>query len=345
MDLILGMLSHDWLLWLVTLLPLGLASFWEEAHFIHQIDDAITQRAQQMRRITTGVVREKTGVKGKTWPIQRIASIELPEVLVRNGTTQFLDPFKDKRRIKLRDFMGWVQIDDFDQMRELANAESEHVQQLENARARRLDKLLLNIAGRAPDGTVGTAVGGLLGVIETVDEANESVSTAALPAGQQILHATQGLTLDKVARAKLLIDNTGYDQEDLYAFASPTAIKQLLSNAQVTSADYATMQALTRLDRGGFTMDEMFYGFRWRRTIQLPSAASDAGNGHIIRSCAFFAKSSTVYAHGALDVGEGVQAVRNPERNNNLQAGVKMAGAAGRADDVLVVQVDVDENI
>lgn len=319
-------------------------AFYEDAHFIHQIDDALTRRAQQTQRMTTGVVREKTGVVGKTWPIQRISSVELPEVLTRNGTTQFLDPFKDKRRIKLRDFRGWIQLDSLDQAKELVNAESENVIQLENARARRMDKLLLSIPGRDPAGVAGTQVGGLLGVVETVDEANESTGSAALPSAQQIVHNSQGLTIAKMADARTKLRLTGYDLDDLYAFISPIAVKQLLTNAQVTSADYATMQAITRIDQGGFGMDEKLYGWRIRETIQLPSAVN-AGDAHTIRSCIFFAKSSTVYAHGAIPVADGVQVVRNPERNNDLQCGLLMSGAAGRADDVLVIQVDIDENI
>jgi capsid protein len=320
-------------------------AFWEEAHFIHQVTDAITVRAQQKRRKTTGTVEEKNGIVGKTFPIQRVAAVELPEVTVRNGTTQFLDPFKDKRRVALRDFMGWVPIDDFDQAKELVNANSVHVQQLVYARERRMDRLLVSIPGRTPAGAAGTEIGGILGGVTTVDEANESTGTAFLPAAQQILHDTKGLTLDKWAEAKLRIDLTDHDEDDLYCFISPRGVKQLLTNAQVTSADFATQQALTRMDKGGFGVDEFFYGFKVRTSNLLPSAVSDAGNGHIIRSAMFFAKSAVNYGHGAVPVGDGVQIVRNPERNNNLQAGVKMSGAAGRNDDVLVVQLDYDENI
>ena len=120
-----------------------------EQWFIHAVSDNVTHLAQQKQSKVMGAVRMATGVVGKTHPFNRIGSLSLAEVTTRDGDTQYLNPPQSKRRAILRDFVGYVLIDDFDQVKTLTSPQSEFSLTLARALNRTYDDLTIGICTSA----------------------------------------------------------------------------------------------------------------------------------------------------------------------------------------------------
>jgi hypothetical protein len=305
-------------------------AFFNEAWFIHAVNDAVIQIAQQKKSMVRGSVRTREGVKGKTDPWQRIDAVEM-QAISRDSDTQYLNPPQSKRRAVLLDRAAAVLVDDLDQVRMMADPLSEHSQMLVFARERQFDRFVLSV----PVGSLG----GVLGNATTVDEAGESTSTAALPTsggplgvGQTIVNGGTGGTLSKILDAKQILDENQVDPDDRYFFYSPRFMRKLMTDTAVTSSDYSTVQAL---DRGGFPMDQTWMGFKWRMSVLLPKS----GN---IRSCCALQKNAVGYSIGLI---QDIKVNEAPHKWNNMQAVIKFTAGAVRVDDLGVVQVDIDESV
>ena len=305
-------------------------AFYNEAWFVHQVSDNVTHLAQQKRSKITGSHRVKEGVVGKSWPFNKLSSLEMEEVTARDSDTNYLNPAQSKVRCELRDFVAAVLVDSFDEVKELANAQSEFALMLSYSRNRRTDRLALSVQGLLVAGASGGAVGGYIGMVRNVDEGAESTSLVDLPAGQQIVNGGTNLTMAKILDAAKIMNDADVDQEDRYFFYSPAGMRKLLTDTQVTSSDYSSINALTL---GTFPMDAMWAGFKWRMSTLLPKV----GN---IRSCIAVQKMAVGCAYSAIKELEIDKAVH---KNNAMQVLAKLTGGTTRIDDVGVVQVDIDE--
>ena len=299
----------------------------------HGITAAVTHLAQQKESKAMSAVRVQEGVVGKTHPFNRLASFEMVDVTTRDGDTQYLNPDMSKRRANLLDAAAAVLIDEFDTLKTMTSPQSEFSIGLARARNRKLDRFLLTIQGLDAAGTVGTQVGGILGLATTVDEGAESTSTAQLPAAQQILHGSTNLTMAKIRTAGEMLDTAEIDQDDRYAFYSPKMMRALLSDNQVTSSDYSSINAL---QQGRFPMDAVWYGFKWRMSNLLPVAVPPAATANV-RSAVFFQKQAVGLAVGLI---KGVETTIATGKWNNPQVVIKLSCGAVRIEDAGVVQVD-----
>lgn len=292
-------------------------AFYNEEWFIHAVSDNVTQLAQQKRQKTGGSYRVKEGVVGKTYPFQRIGQMELQPVTTRDADTQYANPPQSKRRAVLSDFSLAVLIDTFDELKMLANPQSEFAQILVYAREKRMDSIVL-----------GAAIAAAL----NVDESAESTSSTALPTTQIIVNGGTGLTLAKIRQTQRKMDESNVDENDRYFFYSPAGAEQLLRDPQVTSSDFNTIQVLAR---GGFRDDDEWMGFKWRKSTRLAVASN-------IRSCIAWQKMAVGVA--VAQVG-GVEVDKAVHKNNNMQVLLKLSAGGCRVDDLGVVQVDIDETV
>lgn len=300
---------------------------------IHAISDNVTHLSQQTETKAMAAVRVREGVTGKTYPFQRIAAVSMTQVTTRDGDTTYINPTLTKRRANLLDFAVAALIDDFDVLKTLTNPQSEVAQAIVASRNRQLDDLIIGVAGLSDTGTTaGMGTGGILGYATTVDEGAESTSQTALGTGQQILHGSTNLTMSKIRNAGELMDSGDVNDQDRYFFYSPKAMRSLLSDTQVTSSDYSSIEAL-RLGR--FPMDATWYGFKWRMSTRLPSSATN------IRSCIAVQKQAVGLAVGTI---QGVEVTTAVHKWNNPQVVLKLSAGGVRVDDLGVVQVDVDES-
>ena len=300
-----------------------------EAWFIHAVSDNVTQLAQQKQSMVRGALRTHEGVTGKTYPFQRLGAVSMA-ASTRDDAITFLNPSQTKRRAVLSDRRAAVLIDDFDKVKELANPQSEFAQMLVKARERELDVLTLSVDP--------ASVGGIIGLATTVDEAAETSGTIALSAESTtygttvIADGSTGLTMAKILDTKEAFDTNNVDMDDRYFFYSPRAMRKLLTDTQVTSSDYSTINALSS---GGFPQDGVWCGFKWRMSTALPLAGD-------IRSCIAVQKMCVGLAIGLVTE---IDVHRNPNYWNNVQAIVKLSAGACRIDPAGVMQVDIDESV
>lgn len=299
-------------------------AFFNEAWFVHQVSDNVTHLAQQKRSKTTGGHRQKEGVVGKSWPFQRLGTLEMEEVMQRDADTQYLNPPQSKRRCELRDFAAAVLVDSFDEVKELANAQSEFAQMLAYSRNRKIDRLAISTP-------IDGSGGGYLGLARTVDEGAETTSTASMPAAQKIANGGTGLTFAKVNQTVEIFNSNDVDEEDRYFYVSPIGIRNLLNQTKATSADFVTLRAI---QNGGFPMDHTYMGMFWRMSTLLPKT----GN---IRTCIACQKMAVGAAFSAVKELEIDKAVH---KNNSTQVLAKLSGNTVRIDDAGVISIDIDES-
>lgn len=312
-------------------------AFFNEAWFIHAVNDTVVQLAQQKKSMIRGAIRTREGVVGKTDPWQRIGVADMQNI-TRDSDTTYLNPPQSKRRAVLLDKAAAVLIDELDQVRMLTNPQSEFSQILTFARERELDRLTLGKQSGVGGSTVAD-LGGILGSATNVDEAGEVTSQGTLPTtggplgiGQVIVNGATGMTMSKILDCKQLFDEQQVDVEDRYFFYSPRAMRKMLTDPNITSSDYNSVKAL---DNGGFPMDQTWMGFYWRQSVLMPKI----GN---IRTCVAFQKMGVGLSVGLIkdiDVGPA------PHKWNNTQVIIKLTAGAVRVDDLAVVQIDIDESV
>jgi hypothetical protein len=308
-------------------------AIYNEQWFIHGVSENVTFLAQQKTSRIQGAMRSKEGVVGKTWPFNRMGATSMSQVS-RDAATSYLSPPQSKRRVVLQDFAAAVLIDSFDEIKTLTSPRSEHAQNLAYARNRTIDDLALGVAGLGVAGASGTTIGGILGLATNVDEGAETTATTALPTTQQIVNAGTGMTMAKLRSAVTILKKADveFDQQEMYIAYSADAMRQLLTDSTVTSSDYSTIQALMT---GGFPMDAMWMGLKWRLSTRLPLS----GN---IRSIPVWAKDAVGYAAGGV---REVESGNDPSHWNNPFVMTKLSAGVVRIDDAGVVQVDIDESI
>jgi hypothetical protein len=305
-------------------------AFFNEAWFIHAVNDTVVQLAQQKTSKVRGAIRTREGVTGKTDPWQRIGDVAM-QPIARDSDTEYINPPQSKRRAVLVDRAAAVLIDELDQVRMLTNPQSEFSQILAFARERELDNITL--AKSATD------LGGILGTATNVDEAGETTSQGSmlttggpLGVGQTIVNGGTGMTLSKLLDMKQIFDENNVEQSDRYMFYSPRAMRKLLTDTQVTSADYNTVKALAQ---GGFPADAQWLDMYWRMSTKLPKS----GN---IRSCIMLQKMGIGLSVGLI---KSIEVSVAPHKWNNMQVIVKLTAGAVRVDDLAVGQIDIDESV
>src|SRR3990167_7495833 len=187
-----------------------------------------------------------------------------------------------------------------------------------------------------------------LNAAATVIAADDTTSTQALQASQQIANGGTGFTMAKWRQANRILDNAGVSRAGRTALLSAFAIEDLLADAQVTSKDYADLAAL----QTGTIAGKMFMGSTVKvigdatpdDTAVLTGGTLDpilpkTGN---IRSC-------FLYHHDAIGLSIGKVATpevdRRPDKMNSWQVLVQCSAAAVRILDAGVVQIDIDESV
>lgn len=297
-----------------------------EAWFVHAINDQVDLLAQQLDQATRGSYRLKDGVIGKSWPFNMIAPARMSPI-ARDSDTVYVNPAQTKRRAQLADRGVAALVDDFDRIKTPADLDSAILETLAAARNREKDVIAITAA-------LGTAV--------TVDEAGETTGTQALPAGQQIANGGTGFTLAKIIQAHETFNVANVPMNDRYMFYSAHALTNMLQNTQVTSSDYNTLRAL---NNGGFPADERWMNFYWRMVTGFIDPAQTVpilpktGN---IRSCLAWQKNGVGIAMGTEPT---MQTGPAPHKWNNQQMVLKLSMGAVRIQDTYVVQIDIDETV
>jgi len=284
--------------------------------FVQQVSDAVIHLSQQMDRKFGGTVREKP-VTGKWFNAERLGSAALVKRTVRHGATQILNPEHTRRRGIMEDYDGAVLVDSEDEIKLLINLDSEYTRVLAAARNRLFDDVVI-----AAFNASATAV-------TDVAETTSAITLASFASGAHVIaDGSANFSLTKWKNTKKLLDDQDVEDDGRYIALSPAALRKLLDDTQVTSADFNSVKALVE---GSLSS---YLGFQVIRTTRLPKT----GN---IRSCFAWHRDGVQVGTGAVT---SLAIDKRPDLNNSMQVLAKMSLGAVRVEEARVVQIDIDES-
>lgn len=278
------------------------------------------------------LVRYRTGVVGKTDNWERLGGVKLVPVVSRHQSTPHTEMVHSRRRAAMADRAGSELLDKLDQIKQMIDPRNEYTQNLVRAYRVFIAETLVDALNAAA----------------TQVAADDTTSTQALQASQQIANGGTGFTMAKWRQANRILDNAGVPRSGRAIMLSAFAIEDLMADAQVTSKDYADLSALQE----GTIAGKRFMGAAVRVIGDaVPDDAAVLTGGTLdpilpktgnIRSCFLFHHDAVGLSIGMVGTPE---VDRLPTRMNSWQVLVQCSAGAVRILDAGVVQIDIDESV
>jgi hypothetical protein len=292
------------------------------AAFRQQFHDDFMAAVQQSDSRFANTYVNRGMINGSSFTIQNVGTSEMQPV---TGRYQDKVPQAVEHAVRvawMADYDNAVVLDSFDKVKMTADPMPRYVADQKSAANRRIDKtvyraLLDPVLQRTAEGQAG--------------------SNVALPAGQQIVAGGTGLTKAKIIQAKSLFrrneaDKQADNNDDLFILYDDNAMRQILSDTTLTSADY---MAGRMLENGEVLRN--WLGFTW-----IPYQALDVPAANTARSVAW--SRSAVHFGTGIDVKTWVGENTN-KRGHPVESYVWMSLGAGRQDEKKVVQIDFATNV
>jgi len=254
---------------------------------------------------------------------------------VRNGDTPNLDIAHSRRAVDLVDYNWGKLVDDVDILRNLNDPTNEYAKAMVMGFKRRKDKVIR-------DAMLGLAYYG-----------EEGGSSIALPTAQKIAAVASGalsnMNIETLRFAKYKFDAADIDP-DLPRFlaVTPSQIRALLAQTEVTSSDYASVKALV------MGQIDTFMGFKFIQTnllenesdpsvkFNLTTGAYDGGGtASTGRKCIAWVPDGVIVATG-IDLKTRVD--ERADKNYSTQVYGEMSIGAARLEDVKVLYIGCKES-
>lgn len=275
--------------------------------FVQQFDSTIRTLAQQKEARLEAATFDRGMITGESFTANRLAAIEdTPENTTRHGDTVWSDATHSTRVALMRDFYQALPVDRADEPKVLANPTGSYTDALTAAWNRRKDAIIYAAArgnSQAKDG-----------------------SNVVLPSAQKIAHGSAGFTKAKLIQAKSIFRANEIDEhagEELFITFNDKMLEDILTDTDLTSADYLAVQMLQSGNVSGKWM-----GFTW-----VPY------QGLYFASSTYYA---IAWAKSAIHRGTGFvegKAQRRGDKKDTMQ--VSMAGSFGavRVEEAGVVEI------
>lgn len=226
--------------------------------FVKEFGDNIFMLSQQRGSKLRPYVRQET-IKGKSKAFDRIGSVAVQQRSGRHQNTPQMDTPHSRRWCFLASYEWADLIDDADKIRILNEPTSEYVLAAMWAMGRKMDQVIIAAA------------------YATVTTGEEADGSTTFPASQGYA-ANNGTALSNLNVRTLIALKSKFGQADvpeelaLNIAVTQSQIDALLTDDQVTSADYNVVKALVKGEV------DSFMGFKFHRT-QLLSAQTAALSG------------------------------------------------------------------
>ncbi len=289
--------------------------------FRQQFHDSYIHALQQKESRFQSKVVDRGMIDGSSFTTNNIGLVEAQPVTGRYQDKQAQDIGHATRLAYMADFdIGPLVVDGFDLPKLVADPTYKYVEVLVAAANRRRDK------------TIYRAL--LDAALERTEEGG-SLSSIAIPAGQQIAAGGTGFTKAQIIKALELFRANECDHENgetLCMAYNSVAVRQILTDTTLTSADF---MAVKMLQEGRLT--DRWCGFTW-----IPYEALDVPAANTARAVA--------WAGSAVQFGTGIN-VKTAVRENTNQRGHPRGGyawlslGAVRQDEKKVVQLDFATNV
>lgn len=287
--------------------------------FDAQVHHLVAENPDQFR----STVDVKTGIRGKSYNIERLGSLQFTSITTRHQDTPLTPVEHTRRRLTMVDKVASEMIDELDEIKMLISPGSDYAQRMAEAYNRLIARTVL-----------AAAVGG-----STAVAADDSTSTVTLPSSQIIVDGGTGMTMAKLRTLNRMFDQAAVPRGRRTIAVSPFAIEDLLADPQVTSSDFSSLQAL---QYGTFPENASWMGLRWivvsdevadGEALILPLSAG-------VRQCVAYDKMG-VCLHIARDFQTEMD--KRPDKLNSLQIMVKVSLGATRREEKRVIRVDIAE--
>jgi hypothetical protein len=217
--------------------------------FVQQFNATLFHLSQQKGSRLMNAVR-KESQKGKSQFFDRLGKVTAQKKVSRHGDTPLIDTPHSRRRVTLVDYEHADLVDNADKIRMLIDPTSDYAQSFVWA------------FGRAKDDEIVLAADGLAYAGE------EGATPVSHPNSQKLVSVSGGaganLNVQALRRAKQKFDANDVDESiRRYIAITSSQLQSLLSQTEVTSADFNTVRALV--------MGELdtFLGFKFIRTERL----------------------------------------------------------------------------
>jgi hypothetical protein len=291
-------------------------------HYQTQFADNWEHLLQQKDSRLEGKCRRAT-ISGKERQFSQLGKSKMRLITTRNGKTIASDTPMAKRWVRPQGYDEVTHIDEFDDIAlgELPAPDSEHVVSHSMAAKRTMDEVIIAaLEGTAYIGTTGT---------DAVDvPAGQKVAVDYVKSGSA---ANSGLILDKLTKAKFILDSNEVEEEDRYFLHSAKQLQDLLDNAiEVKSSDYNNVKALVdgKVSR--------FLGFTF---CMLELLTIDASTD--IRTCIAYHKAGVLLGIGQ---DKKVNMDIRADLNHTVQIRTTLLLGATRMEEERVVLVYCDES-
>lgn len=289
-------------------------------HHVQQYKGNVMHLAQQKGSRLRRSVRTDGDIVGDTVYFDRLGQSEAQEITTRHGDTPLNDVEHSRRAAVMRDYDWATLVDKTDKLKTLYDPTNPYARTGSWAHGRKMDDIVIDALG-------GTAATGKLGG-----------SSVALPSAQKITvddhtydsgSGDVGLTLSKLILAREILLAAEVDEDQtFYMVTTRKQISNLLTETELTSADYNTVKALVKGEINSFM------GFEFLRTERLNTDASSD------RLC---------YAYTGMAVGLGlpkditVDIGPRRDKRNSTQIYTCMSLGAVRVEEEQVVEVACSE--
>lgn len=289
--------------------------------FRTQFHDTYLHALQQKESRFQSRVVDRGMISGSSFTTNNIGQVEAQPVTGRYQDKQAQDVGHATRLCYMGDYdIGPIVVDGFDLPKLVADPTYKYVD------------LLVAAANRRKDATIYRAL--LDAALERTEEGG-TLSSITIPAGQQIAAGGTGFTKAKIIKSLELFRSNECDDENgetLYMAYDSVAVRQILTDTTLTSADF---MAIKMLQEG--RLSDKWCGFMWIPYERLDAPAANT-------------KRTVAWAGTAVQYGTGINVKTDVSENKNkrghpTEAYTYLSLGAVRQDEKKVVQIDFATNV
>lgn len=274
-------------------------------------------------------IKRKESLQGEEKYFDRIGTVDVMEKIGRHSETTFQDTPYSRRRLTMRDYFWADLCDKEDKLRIIHNPESEYSMAARAAMGRKMDDILVSAA------------------LGTVYTGKSGATPVSLPDSQKLGAIDGGgfsqMNVELLRGLKQKFDENEVDESSRYIVCGAKEIRALLTETEITSADFNTIKALVNGEVNSFM------GFNFIRIERLPFTTAaqvfDAATGEVgVGGDSIPVGSKRCFAYAADGILAGIGAnptarvSERPDKHYANQVYFSMSLGAMRMEEVKVIE-------
>lgn len=209
--------------------------------FVQMYRDNVTFLSQQKGSRLESTVRRQPDIVGMNYYFERIGATAAVQKVSRAAPTPAISTPHSRRRVSMLTYNWGDTVDNDDKLKVLINPESDYTINAANAFGRLKDDIIVA-------GAFGPSQAGSDGQTTVAFPTSQIIGDAAINNDSTLQTGTNDggrWSIQRLRKVKLAFDLADVDpDEERFACISPYGLTQMLSQPQITSADYNTVKAL-----------------------------------------------------------------------------------------------------